>query len=227
MDSQPIVLPVRFAGGGLARQTTTSRLGLLGAFIRSPEAPKLGADVLLLFRVPGGEEHVEAHGLCIEVVTPGTPGRDAGFWVRFTSMATLGRARIEELVRDLESRPAVPTPTPPHGRPRAFPRVRSRLQVGWASPREFLVAYSENISCGGIFVATPNPPQLGETVDLLLELPDGKSPARTQAEVVQRVTPAEAAATGREAGAGLQFTGADDEFRQRLDACLDLLSGTG
>jgi len=43
---------------------------------------------------------------------------------------------------------------------------------------------------------------------------------KTHAEVVHRVTPEEARASGRRAGAGLQFVGADDEFRQRLDACV-------
>jgi hypothetical protein len=46
---------------------------------------------------------------------------------------------------------------------------------------------------------------------------------KTQAEVVHRVTPEEARASGRRAGAGLQFVGANDEFRQRLDACVAAL----
>ncbi len=222
MDTHPIVMPVRFAGGGLAMQTTTSRFGLLGAFVRSLVSPKLRTEVLLVFTLPAGDQ-VEVHGLCVEQVPPGTPRRDAGFAVKFTSMAPLGKNHIEELVRTLEAQPKVPTPTPPHARPRAFPRLRTRLQVGWASPREFLVAYSENISRGGIFVSTQSPPDLGESVELLLELPDEKPPARTQAEVVQRITVAESALSGRQPGAGLQFVGADDEFRQRLDDCLEHL----
>ncbi|HET9752997.1 MAG TPA: PilZ domain-containing protein, partial [Myxococcales bacterium] len=110
---------------------------------------------------------------------------------------------------------------------RGFPRVQARLQVGWSSAREFLVAYSENISRGGIFVATQNPPPLRETVELLLELPDGKPPARTHAEVVQCVTAEQALATGRTAGAGLQFIGGDEDFRRRIDACIEHLLEKG
>jgi len=223
MDTQPIVLPVRFAGGGLALQTTTSRVGLEGAFVRCLLCPALGTDLLLLFTLPVGDR-VEARGVVVDLVPAGLFGREAGFAVRFTSLAPLGKHHLEELLHGLERRPG-PEPTPPHGRPRAFPRVRTRLQVGWTSAREFLVAYSEDLSRGGIFVATQSPPLLGESVELLLELPDQKEPAQTQAEVVQRVTPSEAAQTGRTAGAGLQFVGAGDEFRQRLDACLEHLLG--
>jgi Tfp pilus assembly protein PilZ len=57
-----------------------------------------------------------------------------------------------------------------------------------------------------------------------IELPPGASgerrPIEVQAEVVHRVTPDEAKATGRPAGVGVQFVGADDSFRERLDAFL-------
>jgi hypothetical protein len=38
------------------------------------------------------------------------------------------------------------------------------------------------------------------------------------------VTADQGRATGRPAGAGLQFIGATDEFRQRLDACIEALA---
>jgi uncharacterized protein (TIGR02266 family) len=101
--------------------------------------------------------------------------------------------------------------------------VAVRLRIGWASQREFLAVYSENISQGGVFVATPAPPPLREVIELQLDLPDGEPPARTQAEVVQRITVEEARASGRVAGAGLQFIGSDDDFRRRLDACIEKL----
>jgi uncharacterized protein (TIGR02266 family) len=96
--------------------------------------------------------------------------------------------------------------------------------VGWTSARDFLVAYSENISRGGIFIATDNPPALREVVELSIQLPDGKPPVTTKAEVVHSLTLERARSTGRVAGAGLQFIGGTDDFRQRLDECISALS---
>ncbi len=77
---------------------------------------------------------------------------------------------------------------------------------------------------GGIFIATESPPALREIVDLSVELPDGKPPVKTHAEVVHRVTAEDARSTGAVAGAGLQFLDADDDFRERLDACIEALA---
>src|SRR6267378_162080 len=50
-----------------------------------------------------------------------------------------------------------------------------------------------------------------------LKLPDGKPPVEVQAIVLHRLLPGSA----QPAGAGVQFTGADDAFRARLDAYLE------
>ena len=56
-------------------------------------------------------------------------------------------------------------------------------------------------------------------VQVIVELPDGQPPAEVQGIVLHRVAPGTAA----KAGAGVQFIGADDAFRARLDAYLDKL----
>jgi type IV pilus assembly protein PilZ len=214
-ETLPIVVPVRYAGGGLTMQTTSSRLSAEGVFVRGFVTPKEGSQLSLTLTLPGAPRPIQAKGVVIERVMPGVKGKEAGFWARFDTMDTDGRAMLESLLQDRGS--------PGGASKRAFTRVKTRLQVGWSSPREFLVAYSENISRGGIFVMTPKPPPMGEVVELLLELPDGQAPAKTDAEVIQSLTIAQAAQLGRAAGAGLQFVGSDDEFRRRLDLCIDNL----
>src|SRR4029077_7366692 len=115
-------------------------------------------------------------------------------------------------------------PPAPDAGARTYARVTARFRVGWTSAKDFLVAYSENISRGGLFLATDNPPALREIVELSIQLPDGKAPVKTKAEVVHSLTPDRARATGRVAGAGLQFIGGADEFRERLDECIAALS---
>jgi len=224
MDTHPIVVPVRFSGGGLTMQTTTGRISGEGVFVRCPLSPKQGVQMTLQLLLPGERLPLQISGTLAEVVGGGTPG----FWVRLDPLDDYARARLNALL--IRSRTVQPPPhlpmehgAEPPGSRRSFPRLTTRLNVSWSSAGDFLTAWSENISRGGVFVATQNPPPLRAVVELQLELPDGGPPARTSAEVVQRATAEEARATGRIAGAGLQFIGSDDEFRRRLDECLDTL----
>ena len=214
-ETLPIVVPVRFSGGGLTMQTTTSRLGAEGAFVRGVVTPKEGSAISVRLTLPGAAGPLDASGTVTERVLPGAKGKEAGFWVRFDKLPEGGREILEELLRDRSA---------PGGQARrTFTRVPAHLVASWPSPRDFLLAYADNISAGGIFVVTNDPPPLKEVVDLSLQLPDGEGPARTKAEVIQRITPEQATHLGIKPGAGLQFIGSDDEFRRRLDRCIENL----
>ena len=213
-ESLPIVVPVRFSGGGITMQTTSSRLGVEGVFVRGIVTPRDGAQVALQITLPEVGA-LDARGTVTERVAPGVKGKEAGFFVRFDTLAEGARELLEELVKARSA---------PGGlAKRSFTRVPAHFQVRWPSARDFLITYSENISAGGIFVVTVDPPPLKEVVELSLQLPDNDLPAKTRAEVIQRITKDQAIEQGRMAGAGLQFVGADDEFRRRLDLCIENL----
>jgi len=171
-----LVVPVRFSGGGLSMQTTTSRIGAEGVFVRSLVPPIEGSRLELSLSLPGPARPVDAKG----IVGPRTveSAKESGFWVQFDSLSDEARAFLDVLLR----------------------------------------------SRGGIFIATDNPPALREIVELSVGLPDGLPPVNTRAEVVHSVTAAQARSSGRVAGAGLQFIDAGDDFRQRLDACIEALA---
>jgi uncharacterized protein (TIGR02266 family) len=217
-ESVPAVLPCRFSGGGLSMQTTTSRVSAEGVFVRCLVSPKEGSPIELWLTLPGLRQPLEAKGVLTERVNPGA--QEAGFFVRFGALSPEARSSLDTLLRGkgvaVQRQPAAKAPAPAAAKVaerRTWQRIPTRLLVRWASPKEFLVAYSENISRGGIFIATPTPPALREIVELLLELPDGKGPVAAE----------EARQGGKVAGAGLQFIGADDAFRSRLDACIESL----
>ena len=214
-ESLPIVVPVRYSGGGLTMQTTTSRLGTEGAFIRGVVTPKEGSTIAVQLTLPGAPGPLDARGTITERIPPGVKGKEAGFWVRFDKLGEGAKEILEELLRDRNA--------PGGAAKRTFTRVPAHLQVSWPTPREFLLAYADNISVGGIFIVTNDPPDLKEVVELSLRLPDNDLPARTAAEVIQRIVPAEAQRLGKKAGAGLQFVGSGDEFRRRLDLCIENL----
>ena len=204
-------------------QTTIRRIGAEGLFVRSLVCPKEGAALQLTLSLPGVALPLQLAG---KVGPRSDAKKDPGFWVEFTEVPEDARTFIDALLRG-RGAPGVsrPRPATPPVRPaddgRAYSRVQARLRVGWTSSRDFLSAWSQNISRGGIFIATDNPPALREIVELSVELPDGKPPVKSHAEVVHCVTPEQARRTGAVAGAGLQFLDADDDFRERLDACIE------
>jgi uncharacterized protein (TIGR02266 family) len=214
-DSLPIVVPVRFSGGGLTMQTTSSRLGADSIFVRGVVTPKEGSAIGIRITLPDGLGLLDARAIVIERVMPNVKGKEAGFWARFEPLTPEATAQLEKLMLERGGQGGSTR--------RAFARVPVKLEVGWTSAREFLVVYAENISAGGIFVVLPDPPPLHEMVELSLNLPDGDPAAKTKAEVIQRLTAEEAKHLGRQPGAGLQFVGSDDDFRRRLDRCIENL----
>ena len=69
------------------------------------------------------------------------------------------------------------------GSRRTFARFAADLEVSLASEHNFFAGLTENVSVGGIFVATHALKPLGERVDVTLRLPDSEEPLTAVAEV--------------------------------------------
>jgi len=213
MEGIPIVVPVRFAVGGLVMQTTSGWVSSQAVFVRCLDAPSKGAAIALRITLPGRVAPEQVEGLVGERVPPGTKG-EAGFWATFRRLPVASRRRIARVFTGKNAAVSALSR-------RAFPRAPLCREVLVRGQSGFFVAHSENISRGGMFIAASALSTLHETLEVQLNLPDGMGPVRTKAEVVQCVLPHQA--HGSRAGAGLQFVGADDAFRERFDRCLDNL----
>lgn len=239
------VLPVRFAVGPRAVQSTTREVALDGVFVRSLASPAAGARVALKLYLPAGAP-VELLAVVREV------DPKAGFFAEFVSPPSSARENLAALLAgrggagpvplgalELRKVKASPPPAfaaaaaapgaaspPPQTETagedrRAFPRLDARFAVRFATLRDFVLEYAANISAGGVFVRTDRPPELEAVVEVALELPGEGPPARAKAVVVHRVTPEEARDRKLIAGAGVQFIDADDGFRERIDQALE------
>src|SRR3954469_4700606 len=141
-----LVVPVKFVGGGLSMQTTTSRIGAAGMFLRSLVTPKAGARMELKISLPGSARPLDASA----VVAQGPEAsQDRGFWVQFETLSDDARAFLDAILRSKgvpgPGRPQPPpTPAVRPERARAYDRLAARLRVGWTSSRDFLSAYSQN-----------------------------------------------------------------------------------
>jgi CheY-like chemotaxis protein len=88
---------------------------------------------------------------------------------------------------------------------RRTPRVAVSVLVEYpaADGRRWATTY--NLSEGGVYVRTPDPPPAGDVVDLVLALPTSREPVRVQAEVVHAATTEGVEGTGYPAGFGGRF----------------------
>jgi tetratricopeptide (TPR) repeat protein len=94
---------------------------------------------------------------------------------------------------------------------RKYPRIRvpKGMFVGWRSPRQHTVSSAREMGLGGIFLSTPQPADLGSTVELIFDVPSGEVRARC---TVRYVSPG--------SGMGLQFVQMRSDHRERLSRYL-------
>jgi uncharacterized protein (TIGR02266 family) len=222
MDRAPIVFPIRFAAGDTAVQTTTRELSERGVLVRCLEPPAAGTTVSMKLYLPGAHEALHLAGVVREHANA---GEEPGFWADFVGADDAHRAQIGDLIaRRARAADAVPigaVALHPHEDPRrAFPRYNANFAVRFATVQDFVLEYAANISAGGVFVHTENPPPLKTIVQVEMELPGSSTAVPARGIVVHRVTKEDAKQRGTLPGVGVQFMDADDEFRKRIDAAI-------
>ncbi len=225
-DRVRIVFPIRFATRNAAVQTTTRELSITGVFVRCLEPPIAGSLLAMTLYLPGSAEGLSVDGV-IRRVAP--PGDESGFWAEFSDMAAHVRGQIAELLarreRAAEAMPVGAVMVHPRGDDprRAFPRHGAHFAVRFATVEDFVLEYAANISAGGVFVHTEDPPPLKTVVRVEMELPGGGGMVPARGVVVHRLTPEDAKAKNTLPGMGVQFVDSDDQFRERIDAAIDII----
>lgn len=235
MEAAPIVFPVRFVAEGTAVQTTSRSISDEEIDVRCLRPPRVGARVSMALYLPGTVQPEVAVGVVSDVHGGQGAPSEAGFRARFVAVDPIARHRIIHMLTERNQQKALPgghvpaprpAPAPPRGEARAFPRLPVRFRVRFATPFDFVTEYAENISAGGLFIRTTEPPDLQRAVSVVLELPDGGAPISASALVVHRVTGEASRASGEAAGCGVQFLDTSDGFRERIDRYLKTLVAT-
>jgi uncharacterized protein (TIGR02266 family) len=94
---------------------------------------------------------------------------------------------------------------------RRYKRAELKAQVDWDTDHNEYSGYTENISEGGVFIATASPLAIGEPLEVRIALATGE-------ELVIRTRVAWLRQAGDEAagGMGVQFVDLTDEVRDRI-----------
>ena len=101
---------------------------------------------------------------------------------------------------------------------RIYSRIDWEVQVDLRSENTFFTGFSENVSEGGLFIATEVPFDIGHRLEVKLSLMGG---APTTHQVLVRWVRPGGAAGGLPAGMGVQFDDMSDEELNRLQDFID------
>jgi type IV pilus assembly protein PilZ len=101
---------------------------------------------------------------------------------------------------------------------RTHVRVPLTVEVDLFNENTFFTGFTENISRGGLFIATEAPFELGTRLSIRLSLMGG--PAREHEVVVRWIRPA-GAPGGLPAGMGVQFETLDGDAYESLQGFID------
>jgi uncharacterized protein (TIGR02266 family) len=98
---------------------------------------------------------------------------------------------------------------------REHTRVVLKTSVHMASESNFYTGFTDNISEGGIFIATYNHAPLGTKLTLEFSLPDEGPPIRVEGEVrwLREFNPSSEVSPGM----GFRFCDIDDESKNRVE----------
>ena len=209
MPSTNFVFPVRYVSEGVAVQTTSRELSALGIAVRSLAPPQIGARVSMALYLPNTSVPEVAIGRVARAKAE-SPG-DSGFWADFIVVDPQARMRISHLLSERDQA---------DGNQRGFPRHQVTLAVRFRTARDFVLEHASNISRGGIFIQTDDPPPMDAQVQVELQLPGDPTPVSTNGVVVHR----QLAVGGKTPGVGVQFVDATDGFRERIDRYMDSLA---
>ena len=104
-------------------------------------------------------------------------------------------------------------PEPVENSQRAHPRVEVRVHVDVTSGTQFFTGFSENLSAGGIFIATDDAVPMGTPIEMTFTVPGYDHQFFAVGEV--RWSRARSAGGGP-AGVGVRFQGMSDEDQDLL-----------
>jgi uncharacterized protein (TIGR02266 family) len=99
---------------------------------------------------------------------------------------------------------------------RSYPRMEVRLEVRYYHRQQFLKDYTENISQGGMFIATAEPFELGAQVRVELMIPDLATQLPLTCRVAYVLRPEDAPAAESMPGIGVEIVEMDPRTDETL-----------
>ncbi len=113
--------------------------------------------------------------------------------------------------------------TYPPEKPRPEERFELYHRVSFTSEEEFLTEYTENLSRGGMYVATEKQLEPGTVIKASIDLPGLNEPVQVEGKIAYCLEGGNAEENGRNRGVGVQFMNLTLEARSRLNQYISRL----
>lgn len=94
-------------------------------------------------------------------------------------------------------------------------RIDVELLVDYNSGGNYLFDFCKDLGAGGIFIASEQPKEAGEDIELTFTIPDSKETLKLNGKVMWSQKPS---ASQSNPGMGVQFTDYDTEDRKSLES---------
>jgi uncharacterized protein (TIGR02266 family) len=215
----PLELDVIWTTGQRSFDVHSRDLSVGGVFLMTASPAPVGTVVALVLHIPSSPpqevalEGRVAHslagvGMGVEFVDPPREAREA---LEACIATATGRSRSEGSASAPVLQPADR---------RSHPRSAWRTEINLASGSNFYSGLTDDISAGGVFVATQTPLAIGAEVELEFSLPDGGAPIRVGGVV--RWLRERKGSAGPDPGMGIKFESLDGTSRARIETFVAL-----
>ncbi|NMB75562.1 MAG: TIGR02266 family protein [Myxococcales bacterium] len=191
-------------------ELSTQDLSLGGLRVESDDPPPLGEKIRLVLHVPGSQPAVRAVAEVVRHI-PASASGPAGFGVRFVDLSGEGR---EALQRYLQGRIAGEQDAGGPER-RRHARLECQVKLRFQAQSSFTTTFSRDLSSGGVFIQTADPPPVGQPVEVSLVHPVTLQWLKLSGRVVRVVEP-DPAQPGRVGGVGVAFENLTPAVREAL-----------
>ncbi|UCD86009.1 MAG: TIGR02266 family protein [Deltaproteobacteria bacterium] len=189
-----------------------------GIFLATPDPLPEESDIRILLYLPDGSKEIEILGRVIHTITEERgkeAGQEPGMGIEFTDFPANGRREMDEYVEGLLAKKDIEI-----DKRRQHPRFDTKIKVGFKNVNDFLWAYSEDISKGGIFIKTTDPMPMNSKVQLKLCLPDRSKEISVVGKVINIFKGGE---TERGPGMGLQLIDFDKGAKKEIEEYMEEL----
>lgn len=191
----------------------TADLSPDGLFVATEHLMMPGERAKVLLLVPGREDPVRVISEVIRVVETPLPGLSTGLGLRFVMIDRQGRrAILDYMVARVLNRFG---PIDPRSEARAQPRLKRRIPVDYTVADHLSQTYTRDLSGGGIFLQSFEPPAVGSQVEVVLQHPEDERRLPLGGRVVRVVAP-DPLRPHRVPGAGVRYSALSQGQRERL-----------
>ncbi|MCB0325999.1 MAG: PilZ domain-containing protein [Bdellovibrionales bacterium] len=110
---------------------------------------------------------------------------------------------------------------------RKYPRIEAKIKVSFHSKEELSLEYTRNISAGGIFLKTDKLLDPNSEIELTLDLPEKQGEVQIKGKVMRVMSMSHPVDPEKMVyGVGVRFINLTPEISEKIETCLQKLSGS-